>query len=310
MSTLRPRIRLPFDPQLTGRSPVVEVTGYTLAARPGVRIDALVATPDAASGVLVHFPGFNTALGPWEAARSSWLARASGRQVVEVELPGMSRHGDPLPRAVRAELLRGSCVAWAELTLDYVRDAIARSCAEPAAGIEVLGFSTGCSLATAALPGLADLGPVGRLVLVEPVALSRRSVASLEADNLLDAGRMPFALATNRGHAEVMAARRAQSRQPSVHYGFADLIAIATMLSGDELGRDIAELRVPVGSCAIARGAHSALCRRAGFDALDATLSRVGIGGPTITVEGHGHQLWHSFPAFIGLVGQLWPERE
>ena len=52
-----------------------------------------------------------------------------------------------------------------------------------------------------------------------------------------------------------------------------------------------------IADCLIARGEHSSLCRRREFDALDALLAQRGVPGPTLTVAGLGHQLWHSYDA-------------
>ena len=53
--------------------------------------------------------------------------------------------------------------------------------------------------------------------------------------------------------------------------------------------------------CALARGSRSSLCRVGDYERLDAQLAGRGVPGPTITVDGLGHQLWHSFP----IVAQL-----
>lgn len=300
MSALRPRISLPLDLHLAGRRPDIEVSRHVLRPEGRARLDALVATPSSPQGVLVYFPGFNTPLGPWESAKCQYLAAATSMQVVITEIPGMSRHGDPIPRAVRAEMLRGRIGAWAEVNLAYISAAIDAGHVGDTSVMQALGYSTGCSLATAALPALAGFGPIEGLNLVEPVAISRRNLASLEAHNMLDFGRMPFVLATNLGHGWVMDSYRRQWREPSVRYGAADLLAIATVLSGEDLSRRLEEVELE--RCALVRGARSSLCRRPDFEKVDASLAARGVGGPTITVEGMGHQLWHSFPVITQLI--------
>jgi hypothetical protein len=300
VSALRPRISLPLDLHLAGRRPEIEVARHTLRPAGRARLDALVATPAEPRGVLVYFPGFNTPLGPWETAKCQYLAQATSMQVVLTEIPGMSRYGDPIPRAIRAEMLRGRIGAWADLNLAYLSAAIDGGWVAHTATVQALGYSTGCSLATAALPALAELGPIDGLNLVEPVAISRRNLASLEAHNMLDFGRMPLVLATNLGHDWVMSAYRRQWREPSVKYGPADLLAIATVLSGEELSWHLDDIELA--RCALARGSRSSLCRRADFEKVDASLQARGIGGPTVTVEGLGHQLWHSFPVVTHLI--------
>jgi len=300
VSALRPRISLPLDLHLAGRRPDIEVSRHVLRPEGRARLDALVATPSSPQGVLVYFPGFNTPLGPWESAKCQYLAAATSMQVVITEIPGMSRHGDPIPRAVRAEMLRGRTGAWAEVNLAYISAAIDAGHVGDTSVMQALGYSTGCSLATAALPALAGFGPIEGLNLVEPVAISRRNLASLEAHNMLDFGRMPFVLATNLGHGWVMDSYRRQWREPSVRYGAADLLAIATVLSGEDLSRRLEEVELE--RCALVRGARSSLCRRPDFEKVDASLAARGVGGPTITVEGMGHQLWHSFPVITQLI--------
>ena len=300
MSVLRPRISLPLDLHLAGRRPDLEAARHTLRPAGRARLDALVVTPSEPKGVLVYFPGFNTPLGPWETAKCQYIAQATSLQVVITEIPGMSRYGDPIPRTVRAEMLRGRIGPWAELNLDYISSAVDAGHIGDTSVMQALGYSTGCSLATAALPALAGFGPIEGLNLVEPVAISRRNLASLEAHNMLDFGRMPLVLATNLGHGWVMDSYRRQSREPSVRYGPADLLAIATVLAGEDLRHRLDEIELE--RCALARGSRSSLCRRPDFEKVDASLESRGVGGPTITVERMGHQLWHSFPVITQLI--------
>lgn len=304
---VRTRENLPLELGLMRRRPQVEVVRHTL--RPGgglAKLDALIASPDDPTGVLFYFPGFNTPLGQWEKAKCQYLADVTGMQVVITEIPGMSRYGDPIPKAVRVDMLHGRVASWAELNLRYVAAAMtAGSIAHPET-MQVFGYSTGCSLAAAALPSLAQWGPIEGLNLVEPVAISRRNVVSLHAHNMLDLGRMPAALATNLGHDWVMRAYRGERRQSRVKYGPADLLAIATVLAGEDLRERMESIELE--RCALARGSRSSLCRQVDFDRLDASLAAQGIPGPTITVQGLGHQLWHSFPTVTTLTNLMLAE--
>ncbi len=301
---MRPRVSLPLDLHLGRRRPQLEVVRHTL--RPGgglALLDALVATPANPVGVLVYFPGFNTPLGSWELAKCQYLAEVTSMQVVLTEIPGMSRYGKPIPKAVRADMLRSRVGSWAELNLTYISAAMAAGAVTNTDIMQVFGYSTGCSLAASALPALAEWGPIEGLNLVEPVAISRRNIVSLHAHNLMDLGRLPLSLATNIGHDWVMSAYRRRRREPNVHYSTVDLLAIATVLASEELGHRLDEVEVV--RCALARGSKSSLCRRSDFDKVDASLAQRGIPGPTITVEGLGHQLWHSFPTLIALVEEM-----
>lgn len=296
---MRSRVTLTVDPRAMRPRPAIPVRQHTLRPHGRAPLDALVVTPADPVGTLVYFPGFNTALGPWEIAKCTHLADATSLTVVLTEIPGMSRFGDPIPKSIRTDMLRGRIASWAELNLAYVAEAIEVGEVRNMDYLQVLGYSTGCSLAVSALPVLAEWGPIEGLNLVEPVAITQRSIALLQAHNIADLGRMPGVLATNAGHDWVMTARRRQRREPSVHYSPVDLVAIGQVLANEDLltGLDAVELE----RCALARGGRSSLCRLRDYDRLHDLLSGRGVPGPTITVEALGHQLWHSFPAIVQL---------
>ncbi|MCW5952642.1 MAG: hypothetical protein KIT69_10320 [Propionibacteriaceae bacterium] len=297
---MRHAVTLSLDGRTPLHRPAIPVQRLTLRPRPGMApLEALIGTPTDSRGVLVYFPGFNTPLGEWEVAKCQFLAEATSLTVVMTEIPGMSRYRDPIPSAIRRDMLRRRIDTWAELNLAYFAEAFRAGGVTNTETMQVLGYSTGCSLATAALGQLAQWGPIEGLNLVEPVAIVQRSLASLQADNLADWGRLPWVHATNRHHDWVVATRRRQLREPSVHYSAVDLLAIAQVLSSEGL---LAELeRVDLAHCAIARGERSSLCRRSDFEKLDAMLAERGIPGPSITIPKLGHQLWHSFPTLVEL---------
>ncbi|MFZ1283449.1 MAG: hypothetical protein WAQ75_04910 [Propionicimonas sp.] len=283
--------------------PAVPVRQLTLRPDGLPPLDALVARPETSTGVLVYFPGFNTPLGPWETAKCQFLADASSKTVILTEIPGMSRFRDPIPRAIRQDMLHHRSDSWAELMLTYI-DAAGQE-VDPAdrSRISVLGYSTGCSLAASALPRLAEWGRIEALNLVEPVAITQRNIATLHLHNLADFGRMPAVNSTNSHHEWVLHARRRQRREPNVHYSAPDLLAIASVLASDTL---LADLRsTPFERCALARGARSSLCRARDYERLDGLLREQAIPGPTITVEGLGHQMWHSFPVIVQLTSAM-----
>ena len=297
-------MNLPLDLSLTGARPTLEVVRHTL--RPGAglaKLDALVATPEDPRGVLFYFPGFNTPLGHWEMVKCRYLAAVSGMRVILTEIPGMSRYGESIPKSVRVDMLRGEVASWAELNLIYVAATMDAAGVPHPDSTQVLGYSTGCSLATAALPALAQWGPIRSLSLVEPVAISHRNIVSLHAHNMLDLGRMPVALATNLGHDWVRRAYNGERRNTRVKYGAVDLLAIATVLAGDDLRTRLDT--VTLERCALARGSRSSLCRQRDFDRVDESMAERGIAGPTITVQNLGHQLWHSLPTVTGLAAAM-----
>ena len=296
---------------VNGRSQLVEPTVPVrqLTVRPpgtAAPLDALVATPDNATGVLVYFPGFNTPLGPWEAAKSQLIAQVSGMNVVVTEIPGMSRFGDPIPKAIRRDMLHERADSWAELTLHYVVGALGTAGVDAPSHLRVLGYSTGCSLAVAALPMLKEWAQIAGLSLVEPVAITRRNLVTLHVDNMADLGRQPASYATNRPHDWVMTARRRQVREPSVHYGPVDLVAIATILAAPGLMQSLSE--PGLSRCELVRGANSSLCKRRDFERLHSLLEAQGVPGPTFTVTGLGHPVWHSFPAIVPLIEAMLSE--
>lgn len=297
---MRHAMTLPLDGRTPLHRPAIPVQRLTLRPNPGMApLEALVGTPADPAGVLVYFPGFNTPLGEWEVAKCQFLAQATSLTVVMTEIPGMSRYRDPIPSAIRRDMLHRRIDSWAELNLAYFAEAFRAGGVTNTETMQVLGYSTGCSLATAALGQLSEWGPIEGLNLVEPVAIVQRSLASLQADNLADWGRLPWVHATNRHHDWVVATRRRQVHEPSVRYSAVDLLAIAQVLSSEGL---LASLeRADLARCAIARGERSSLCRRGDFEKLDALLTERGIPGPSITVPKLGHQLWHSFPTLVEL---------
>ena len=258
-------------------------------------LEALIAAPERPAGLAFHFPGFNIALGSWEAVRYAQLAEATGLAVVAVELPGLSRFGHRLPVSVRRDLMDAHADSWAELCLEYLRLAARQAGLDRLPVRQLTGFSTGCSLAAAASRHLA----VPVLALIEPVSVTQRSLAALEAANLADLARFPAALATNRDW--VAQAWRTQLREPGVRYSVIDLLAIARLLSGRSIPDDLDR----PAWCLLARGARSSLCPAPAFDALDAQLVTAGVPGPTLAISGLGHQLWHSFGAVAALSARL-----
>ncbi|MEA5118869.1 MAG: hypothetical protein VB036_14820 [Propionicimonas sp.] len=292
------RRRLSVQPIGRGplRRPVIPVRRLTLRPEPGMApLDALVATPPDATGALVYVPGFNTPLGEWEVAKCQLLADASGLAVVVSELPGLSHHGDPIPEAVRRDLLRQRLQSWAELNFSYVAAALRTLDGLPVR--QLLGYSTGCSLATASLPWLAELGTPEALSLIEPVAIAPRRLAALAIHDAADLARLPAALTTNRHQGWLRPLHGRMLSDHAVHYTFGDLLALTQVLRADELPAALG--RSSPARVALVRGERSALCPRPAFEALDRQLEDAGVAGPTIEVRGLGHQLWHSFPALV-----------
>ena len=263
-------------------------------------VEALLVQPGPAPRLLVYFPGFNTPLGPWEAAKCQMLAASFEEPVLLTEIPGMSRFGDTLPSRVRKSMLRGDIDVWAELMVDYQLAAL-EAAQQPLPGqVDLIGYSTGCSLAVAALRRWQEVAGVRSVTLIEPVATLPRNLLTLELHNLSDVLRQPASFATNHAHDWVMRARRRQLREPWVRYGPVDLVAIAQVLAQPHLPGDL-----PLdGSLVInlVRGKRSDLCHRESFRALHEAAPGAGL---TVEVAGFGHPFWHSFPVLDALVPLL-----
>lgn len=283
---------LPAPAPLSSRQFVVRVPGR---AAP---LEAMVVSPLIRTDrLLLYFLGFNNPLGPWEGTKAALLAEAFGVTVVTVELPGQSRFGDPIPAPVRRSMLRGQVSEWAALHRDYLEVAVAAAGLSPVS-VDLLGYSTGCSLAVAALPSMQDVAPVRSITLVEPVAASRRGLPALARDNAFDVRRQPPSFRTNHRHRWVMELRRRQLREPWVRYWPQDLLAVTTLLRQDDLSGGLAAFP---GRVNLVRGSVSDLCAPAAFEALD----RLAGDGLTVMVDGLGHPLWHSFPVLVPLARLL-----
>lgn len=257
-------------------------------------LDALVTRPEGTpAGVVFSFVGYDTPIGPWEEARAGLVAQASGATVVTCELPGMSRHRSRLDAAVRAAARRGDAGPWGDLHAAYLLEA-ARSAGVGPGPVSIVGFSTGCSLAVVTAPALAAAhGPLGSLVLVEPVGIAPRSLVRLAADNLADAARWPDVTRRNRPHAWVVATRRA-GRGDHVSISPHDLLAATGVLRRPGISPQVAAAVAADGPVHLVRGERSDLCPAAPFAQLDQVLADVGVPGTTLLVAGAGHQLWHA----------------
>lgn len=299
---MRELVDLSVDPASSIPEPTGRVLQYVARVHPdtGPLQAMLVGDWHDAERLLVYFPGFNTPLGPWEVAKCRMLARSFGEPVLLIEIPGMSHYGDPLPAPVRAKMRTGDVQAWAELMVDYQLAAL-QAVGVPVPGVvDMLGYSTGCSLGVAALHRWGEHAELRSASLIEPVATLSRNLLKLELHNLADVLRQPASYRSNHRHDWVMRARHRQLREPWVRYGPADMLAIAQVLAQPHLPGDL-----PLdGSVALnlVRGARSDLCDADAFAALHDAAPEAGV---TVRVQGFGHPLWHSFPVLEKLVPML-----
>ncbi|MDR0487801.1 MAG: hypothetical protein LBG99_00075 [Propionibacteriaceae bacterium] len=280
------------------------VRRITVAPRGVPPVDALVAFPDNPLGITLHFIGFNQAMGPWEAAKLAVWAAHSRRIIVTCELPGFSRYGQPLSTAVRQDLLDGDPSSWGLLTLSYLNAAIEAVDIDGDSTVDVLAFSTGCSLAAAVLPAVQASYEVSQVTFMEPVTLAMRSIGRLAFHNAADYVRLLKTVPPNYPSSWVRKASIQQFKEPSIRYIFPDFLASVTMLSGDDTGVRLEDLTLP--TTHLVRGSVSKLCPQDSFTSLSSRLAARKIRGTTATVAGLGHQFWHCLPAVDALAKVLY----
>ncbi len=308
-------------------------------------VDVLVGLPPDPVGLTYHFAGFNADMGPWESAKCALWAAASRTVVAMCELPGISRHLGHLPPAIRQDLAAGDPRSLALATLACL-DAGAAAADVPTdlGPLALMGFSTGCSLAAAALPTVQASREVSRLTLIEPVTLVDRRLPWLALDNTVDLLNTVAALPGDLVTPWVREVVRQQLTAPSLHFSMADFRALTSMLAGadtmarllggdDRVGQSLelqsqpeegapsarsAELASqptglavlpgqPLPTTHLVRGALSRLTQRRAFEELDAGLSSRRVPGLTCLVPRVGHQLWHSLPVLAALTAVLYP---
>ena len=269
-------------------------------------LDALVAFPENPRGLTFHFIGFNESMGPWNAAKLAMWAAHSGTIVVACELPGFSRYGQPLSTGIRQDLLTGDPSSWGISTLAYLNAAIEVADIDTPESVNVLAFSTGCSLATAVLPVIQASYKVSSLTLVEPVTLAVRTIGRLAIHNATDLVRLLKTVPPNYPSSWVRQAQIRQLKDPAIHYIFPDFLASVTMLSGDDTGVRMEGLTLPMTH--LVRGSKSKLCPANQFAYLNSRLAARKIPGTTVQVTGLGHQFWHCLPALDELARILFPK--
>ena len=294
-------ITLPARP--VTEQPRGRVRRITVAPLGHPPVDALVARPDDPVGLTLHFIGFNQAMGPWEAAKYAMWAAISRTIVVACELPGFSRYGQPLSTQIRQDLLDGDPMSWGMSTLAYLNAAIETADLATPDEVSVLGFSTGCSLAVAALPAIQASYNVTTLTLVEPLTLAPRTIGRLALHNATDLLRLLKTVPHNYPSSWVRQAGYRQFKEPSIRYIFPDFLASVTMLAGNDTRVRLEEVSLPVTH--LAHGSQSKLCVKSQFASLNSMLAEKQIPGTTCTITGLGHQFWHCLPAVDALARTL-----
>ena len=283
--------------------PRARVTRIVVAPRGLPQIGAMTATPEQSQGLTLYFVGFNTALGPWEAAKCAIWAALTHTTVVTCEIPGFSRYEHHLPARERRDLMDGDPASLASATLACLRSAAAKSDLAEPERIDILAYSTGCSLAAAALPAIQASYSVGTMTLIEPVSIISRTLGRLTVHNTADLIRALKTVPPNIPTSWVRQAGLRQFREPKLHFSQADFLALLCMLTSDDTRTRLKTL--DLGPTHLVRGALSKLCPEGAFDRLDTDLGEREVPGHTSTVAGLGHQLWHCLPAIDALARTL-----
>ena len=296
-SRQREYITLPSRP--VTEQPRGRVRRITVAPRGYPPVDALVAVPENSKGLTIYFIGFNQAMGSWEAAKCAQWAALSGTIVVACELPGFSRYGLPLSTQVRQDLLNGDPSSWGLTTWTYLKAAVEVSEIKVPDSIEILAFSTGCSLAVSVLPAIQASYEVSTLTLIEPVTLTTRTMGRLAIHNAADWVRLLKTVPKNYPTSWVRKASLRQFWEPRLRFTPPDFLASVTMLAGDDTEWRVATLDLP--KTHLVRASLSKLCPKQQFLDLDAHLEARDIPGITCTITGFGHQWWHCLPAVDAL---------
>jgi len=292
--------RHPVTPQPRGR-----VRRITVVPRGYAPVDALIGVPEDPQGLTLHFVGFNAGMGPWEAAKCALWASLSRTIVVMCELPGFSRYGNPLPRRIREDLLDGDPSSWASATLAGLKAAVQAARVPVPDRIDILAYSTGCSLAVAALPAIQASYPISSLTLVEPVSLTSRTIGRLAIHNFTDLVRLLTTVPRNYPSSWVRQASLREIREPRPHFTLPDFLALVTLLSTDDTGIRLDSMDLPITH--LARGSLSKLCPQSQFSLLDTRLASRQIPGTTAIIADLGHQCWHCLPALDALARTLHP---
>lgn len=266
----------------------IAVTGH-----PGVTvIDGGVERPP-----LVSTLGAFSRLDPFETDRYQRLAAIQQRRIAIVETPGWTK-GTRLPPIAREELRKGSFTTVGRLMGEAVTAVADLAVGGP---VSVLGYSMGCSTATAMAGWFTDHGVcVRHLTLIEPVAITPRHPSVLLARNSWEGLFSVKHLRENKGIHEIpspsLASWGDRRRIP-------EPLHLLWALSRGRLAEQVTALarRAPGLAVSLINGGASRLVSKKDLQALAEALLGLGVRVQVRTVDGAHHALWHSRPT----VGQL-----
>lgn len=264
-----------------------------IPGHPGVTIvDGGSAAP-----TLVSTLGAFSRLDPFETDRYQRLAALQHRRIAIVETPGWTK-GTRLNRTARAQLRRGD---FSEIGAMMGRSVVAVAGLESGAEVSVLGYSLGCSTATAMATWFAENGlRLRHLTLVEPVALASMTPAELAARNSWEGIFAHRHLKENSLVSEIPKASMASwgdtRRLPEPFH-------LLWALSRGRLTDHVcaAANLAPGLAVTVIRGGSSRLVDQAAVRTLAGRVRDCGGSVDTRIVIGGRHALWHSRPTVDAL---------
>jgi hypothetical protein len=246
---------------------------------------------------LVSTLGAFSRLDPFETDRYQRLAAAQHRRIAVVETPGWAK-GTRLTPSARAELRLGEFGAIGAAMGESV---VAAAGLDAGDEVSVLGYSLGCSTATAMTRWYAEHGlRVRHLTLVEPVALVPMKPTELLARNTWEGLFARRHLQENHHLTEIPAPSvvnlGAGQRLP-------EPLHLLWALSRGRLADTVCEAAraYPGLAVTLIRGGSSRLVDHRAVRTLAARLRELGATVDTRVVVGAHHALWHSRPT----VGRL-----
>lgn len=265
----------------------------TVPGHPGVTvIDGGDAQP-----TLVSTLGAFSRLDPFETDRYQRLAALQGRRIAIVETPGWTK-GTRLDRAARVELRSGGFTSIGRAMGESVTSVTGLGAG---ADVSVLGYSLGCSTATAMASWFVDEGlRLRHLTLVEPVAVTPRTPSRLVAVNTWEGLFSGKHLRENRTLTDLP---KSSVLNLGDHRRFPEPLHLLWALSRGRLPEQVTALAraMPGLGVTLIRGGSSQLVNKNDVRALGAVLRSLGADVELRVVSGAHHALWHSRP----MVGRL-----
>lgn len=246
---------------------------------------------------LISTLGAFSKLDPFETDRYQRLAQEQHRRIAVVETPGWTK-GTRLTRTAREELRSGRFHAIGTSMAEAVVSAAKLG---PGDEVSVLGYSMGCSTATAMALWYAKTGwKVRHLTLVEPVALVPMHPTELLARNAWEGLFARRHLQENLHLTEI-------PTPSAVHFGdrrrLPEPLYLLWALSRGRLGEAACAVArtCPGLAVTLIRGGSSRLVDPRAVRGLAVGLRELGASVDNRIVVGAHHALWHSRPT----VGRL-----